>query len=203
MKKFFVIDPSAIFRAGVKSSVSGLSGIACAGEGRDVWTVLEELLTLQPELLLISLDLHAGSSDAEMLLRKPVEGKIVFFIEDSDVVRSWKGVASIRFISRNCSVQELCSLVTELCGERDSCDQSPEKRSKEDAEAGNFLSQLTPSEKAVIRLVAEGFTSREIAGKFHISVNTIENHRANMIKKLDLNGKNSLLKFAMQRRDLL
>jgi DNA-binding NarL/FixJ family response regulator len=197
MKKFFVIDPSAIFRAGVKSSVAGLPGIECAGEGKDVESMLEELLAVQPGLLLIGTE----STGAE-LLRKTGEGKIVFFIDDREAVPSWKGIASIRFISRNCSVQELCSLIAELCGERDACDR-PKEKQKEDMEAGTFLLQLTPSEKAVIRLIAEGFTSREIAGKFHISVNTIENHRANMIKKLELNGKNSLLKFAMQHRDLL
>jgi DNA-binding NarL/FixJ family response regulator len=46
--------------------------------------------------------------------------------------------------------------------------------------------RLTPREQEVMRLLAEGFTTREIARRLFISPKTVENHRANIMKKLDL-----------------
>jgi DNA-binding CsgD family transcriptional regulator len=57
---------------------------------------------------------------------------------------------------------------------------------------------MTPTEKVILKLIAEGKSSADIAGLLFISVNTVDNHRANMARKLNLEGKNSLMKFAMQ-----
>ncbi len=63
--------------------------------------------------------------------------------------------------------------------------------------------KLTATEKIVLKLIAESKTSSEIAGLLFISPNTVDNHRANVVKKLGLEGKNSLLKFAMQYKGKL
>jgi DNA-binding NarL/FixJ family response regulator len=65
-------------------------------------------------------------------------------------------------------------------------------------------SVLTPTEKVILKLVAEGKTSNEIATLLFVSPNTIENHRANINKKLKLDGgKNALLKFAFEHKNFL
>jgi two-component system, NarL family, response regulator DegU len=59
---------------------------------------------------------------------------------------------------------------------------------------------LTPTEKIILKLISEGKSSADIAGLLFVSVNTVDNHRANIARKLKLEGKNSLLKFAMQHK---
>ncbi|MBI1221163.1 MAG: response regulator [Bacteroidetes bacterium] len=61
--------------------------------------------------------------------------------------------------------------------------------------------RLTKTEKYVMRMIAEGHTSNEIAKKMRISVKTINNHRANICKKLNLKGTNSLLVYAMKNKE--
>jgi DNA-binding NarL/FixJ family response regulator len=62
------------------------------------------------------------------------------------------------------------------------------------------LQQLTPTERRVLKLIAGGQTSREIATEMGIGVRTVEHHRANICEKLDLHGYNALIKFAVQHQ---
>ena len=57
---------------------------------------------------------------------------------------------------------------------------------------------LTPREREVLKLVAEGHTNREIADYLGISVKTVENHRANLMRKLDLHDRTELARYAIK-----
>lgn len=63
--------------------------------------------------------------------------------------------------------------------------------------------RLTPTETAVLQLIADKKTSKEIADTLCISYRTVQNHRTNMCRKLELSGHNSLLHFAIDHRDEL
>lgn len=58
---------------------------------------------------------------------------------------------------------------------------------------------LTPREREVFRLAAEGLTSREIAARLFLSPRTVERHRANMMRKLDLQSQTELVRYAVCR----
>jgi DNA-binding CsgD family transcriptional regulator len=65
------------------------------------------------------------------------------------------------------------------------------------------LKLLTDKEKEVLKYISAGLTSREVADKLFVSYKTIENHRANICKKLNIHGTQSLLKFAIENKKLL
>ena len=62
------------------------------------------------------------------------------------------------------------------------------------------LEQLTPAERRILKLIAEGRTSRAIAAELGIGVRTVEHHRNNITTKLELRGSHALVKFAMQHK---
>ena len=62
------------------------------------------------------------------------------------------------------------------------------------------LEQLTPTERRVLKMIAEGLTSRAIATSMGIGVRTVEHHRNNITTKLDLRGSHALVKFAIQHQ---
>ena len=62
------------------------------------------------------------------------------------------------------------------------------------------IEKLTSTEKTILRLVANGKTSQEIAEQLFVSRKTIDNHRVNICTKLDLHGVNVLMKFAIQNK---
>ena len=73
--------------------------------------------------------------------------------------------------------------------------------------AGDMLSSnlqsLTPTEKKILRLIADGKSSKEIGDDLSIHYRTVENHRTNMCRKLSLEGANALARFALQHRTVL
>jgi DNA-binding NarL/FixJ family response regulator len=62
------------------------------------------------------------------------------------------------------------------------------------------LDQLTAREQEVLLLLARGYTYKEIAGRLHLSVKTIETHVSNVLRKLQLSNRNELTRWAAQRR---
>jgi two-component system, NarL family, response regulator NreC len=58
---------------------------------------------------------------------------------------------------------------------------------------------LTPREREVLQLAAEGKTSSEIAARLHVSHRTVENHRANLMRKLGLQNQSELVRYAVRR----
>ena len=60
-----------------------------------------------------------------------------------------------------------------------------------------LLQSLTKMERIILIAIGKQKTSKQIADEHFISVKTVENHRANIVKKLNLKGNNSLLKFAL------
>lgn len=65
------------------------------------------------------------------------------------------------------------------------------------------LNQLTSSEKNILKLLSEMKTNKEIADELHISIKTVQNHRNNICKKLDISGTHALLKFAIEHSHLI
>jgi DNA-binding CsgD family transcriptional regulator len=62
---------------------------------------------------------------------------------------------------------------------------------------------LSPSERRILRLIAENKTSKEIADALNISFRTVQAHRAHICRKLKLEGFNRLLQFAIEHKTLL
>jgi DNA-binding NarL/FixJ family response regulator len=60
------------------------------------------------------------------------------------------------------------------------------------------VGHLTPREREVARLLALGLTNREIAREFHLSVRTVESHRANLRRKLGIASRAELVRFALE-----
>ena len=75
------------------------------------------------------------------------------------------------------------------------------KRVTNNSNKTNSVEDLTPTERIVLRLIAEYKTSREIAEELSISYRTVENHRYNICQKLDVSGSNSLVKFALKHQN--
>lgn len=77
------------------------------------------------------------------------------------------------------------------------------KRASRTAKAVDGLGSLTPSERNILRLIADYKTSREIADELSVSVRTVENHRSNISAKVGVSGSHALIKFAIQNRSEL
>ena len=66
--------------------------------------------------------------------------------------------------------------------------------------ANSRRSVLTPREREVVRMVAEGHSARKIAGLLGLSVKTVEAHKFNLMRKLDIHNKAQLVTYAIQKK---
>jgi len=66
--------------------------------------------------------------------------------------------------------------------------------------AATDYERLSAREREVVKLLAEGLTLKEIATRLGLSVKTVDNHKTNMMRKLDLHDRTEVIKYAIQRK---
>jgi two-component system, NarL family, response regulator NreC len=66
--------------------------------------------------------------------------------------------------------------------------------------ANSLRSALTPREREVVKMIAEGNSAREIASLLGLSVKTVEAHRFNLMRKLDIHNRAQLVTYAIQKK---
>jgi two-component system, NarL family, response regulator NreC len=138
----------------------------------------------QPELAVMILSMHADESYVLRALRAGARGYLLKDSAEADLTRAVHVVAGGKsFFSPAVSKLLLDDYVRKL------------KRSGTD----DPYDLLTPREREVLQLVAEGKSNKDIANLLNLSVYTVESHRSNLMEKLHLNGLPELILYAVRR----
>lgn len=135
----------------------------------------------QPEIRIIALSMHCDQGIVQKMLRAGADGYLVKDSGGDEICKAVKAVAQ----GRSYLCPEVAGLVIE------NYIRNPQK-----AESGN-LDVLTSREREVLQLIAEGFTSKRIADILNLSVRTVENHRRQIMYKLNLHSVAALTKYAV------
>ncbi|MEW6210213.1 MAG: response regulator transcription factor [Acidobacteriota bacterium] len=210
----FVADDHPVFRRGLREIIEEDTGLAVVGEAPDGQAALEQIRALRPDVAV--LDIEMPNRDGFALAREMrdlgLEIGIIFltmYREESLFNRALdigvKGyllkdsaaadiVASIRAVAagKHYISPELSSYLVSRMSRAALLD-----------EAKPGLHLLTPMERRILKLISEQKTSKEIAAELFISSHTVNNHRNNICRKLDLHGSNALLRFAIEHRSEL
>ncbi len=137
-----------------------------------------------PEVKVLVLTMHADEEHIFQILRAGASGYVVKKAAPSELISAIQTVyRGDTFLSPSVSrtvVQEYIRWAEAMEGEDD-------------------YSRLTPREREVLQLIAEGHSNREMAGMLHISVKTVEGHRANLMDKLDLHSTAELTQYAIRK----
>ena len=138
----------------------------------------------RPELAVMILSMHADESYVLRALRAGARGYLLKDSAEADLTRAVHVVAGGKsFFSPAVSKLLLDDYVRKL------------KRSGTD----DPYDLLTPREREVLQLVAEGKSNKDIANLLNLSVYTVESHRSNLMEKLHLNGLPELILYAVRR----
>lgn len=151
---------------------------------RDGLSVVREMNRLKSSTAVIILTLHTGADLLFEALDLGVQGYILKGSEASDVVEAVRRVSG----GGNFLSEAVHSAL---------------QRGRPEEDVPLALSILTPVELMLVRKIAEGFTSREIAAVLNLSGRTIDNYRTSICSKLKLAGPNALLRFALSQRSSL
>ena len=142
----------------------------------------ERILEMKLPTQIIILSMHADTTMVQQLLRRGVKGYLLKDAVSAELMLAIQSVSEGKmFLSPTISDSVMTLLL------------SPE------AVAESAVDLLTPREREVLQLVAEGNTNNAIAETLHISVKTVEKHRANVMNKLGVNDLASLVREAIKQ----
>lgn len=214
MQKIIIADDHPIYRGGIKSVVEKIPFTTVIGEASDGMEAYQLIISTLPDIAIMDIEmpLLSGLDVCRKIMNEKHHTKFIlltmhkekhFFTEAME-----NGVDG--YLLKDSASQELIKCVeTVIKGKKYISPNIEFFLTEHLAQIGSVALQLiksvlTPTEKVILKLVSDGKTSNEIATLLFISPNTVENHRANINKKLKLDGgKNALLKFAFEHRNFL
>ncbi|HTF04839.1 MAG TPA: response regulator transcription factor [Bacteroidia bacterium] len=203
-----VADDHPIFRKGLIEILGGISELEIVAELSDGMQAYQSILAKRPDLAILDIEMPGltGLDICRKVMSEKSETRFIVLTmhRDKNFFNDAMNIGVMGYLLKDHAISELIKCVEQvLKGEKFV---SPGIKNLLAAAEENDLpelAQLTPTEKVILKLIAETKTSAEIAQLLFVSPNTIDNHRSNMVKKLGLEGKNSILKFAIQHKHLL
>lgn len=207
--ELIIVDDHPLFREGLKTIVSradrysvvaeagnGKEGVALGREhqpdimlvdismpGKNGIQVIRELKEATPRTRFIVISMH---SEADYIVEAFRAGAMGYLVKESAASNLIKGLDTVAkgemFLDNALSQEVVFKLLQAKTDDRDS--------------VSDPYSTLTAREQEVMRLLAEGLTSKDVAAKLFISPKTVENHRTNLMKKLGLSSTVELIRYA-------
>jgi DNA-binding NarL/FixJ family response regulator len=209
-----IADDHPLMRKGLRMSVEEDPGLKVVGEAADGEIALSLIAKLQPDMVLLDIEMPKldGLGVARELAKRGLKTQIIFLTlhSNQDLFRSAMDLGCKGYILKDSAVQEVVAGIRAVASGRPYLSsaitanllQRPEHPAGKDQP---LMSTLTPTELRIMRLIAQGKTSKEIGAELSIHYRTVENHRTSICRKLELEGEgaNALLRYALQNKNLL
>lgn len=207
--RILLADDHAVLRAGLRLLLNSQAEFEVIGEAASGMEALSLAESLQPDLILLDLSMPglAGMDALPAIHKRAPSARILILTmhDDPQYLRQALKIGAAGYVLKKAADVELLSAVRAvLRGEvyvHPSLTRSlledliPAGESRDEIDLWRGLSDR---EQEVLRLVALGYTSAEIAGKLNLSVKTIETYRARGMEKLGLSNRASLVRFALR-----
>ena len=209
--RVLLTDDHTLFRQGVRTLLSGEEDIEVVGEAADASEAVALARQLRPDLVLMDIGMAGMSSfEATRQIRKQrAETKVVFLsmYDDEDYLAESVEIGASGFILKESPADQLVTAIREV--HRGGNYLSPRLLSRlvdgfrEQGRSpvhSTRLGTLTKREREVTKLLAEGKSVKEVAANFDLSVKTIEAHKFNLMRKLNIHNKAQLVQYAIQKK---
>ena len=205
--KIFIADDHPLFLKGLKDTLSEEVDFDLLGSAINGQEALKKIIDLQPDIATLDLDmpLMNGIEVAKILLKEHKNIKIIILSmhKDPDIIRAAMALGIHGYVFKDDAVNDLVSAIKAINEGKNYISVDAAKKSFFTKDTHELIGDLTKMEKIILREIALQSTTKQIADGHFISIKTVENHRANICKKLNLTGNNSLLKFAIKASESL
>jgi DNA-binding NarL/FixJ family response regulator len=206
--KIVIADDHPLVRQGLRQAIEMEAGFKVVAEAGDGSTALELIKTHKPQIVVLDVDMPAldGFGVAHEINEQHLDVKIVFltFHAEEDYLNEALEVGAKGYLLKDTAISDVvtCLKVVIAGGSYISPTLSTYliNRAHRPTPPASSLNALSPTERHVLKLLAEYKTSKEIAAELGISPHTISTHRANIALKLNLRGSHALMKFALERK---
>jgi DNA-binding NarL/FixJ family response regulator len=209
--RILIADDHEVVRRGLAALLQSHEGWEICGEAKDGRDAVEKAKLLKPDVVILDVgmpNLNGLAATRQLLQQNPQQKVIVLTITDSDqVIREALDAGARGFVLKSDAARDLVSAVEAL--QRNRMFLTPRVN---DMVLAGFLDKgyrpahgeapklptLTPREREVIQLLAEGKSSKEVASLLNLSTKTAETHRSNIMRKLDIHSIRDLVVYAVK-----
>jgi len=209
--RVFLTDDHTLFRQGVRTLLSAEPDMEVVGEASNGSDAVAKAAETRPDVILMDIGMTGLSSfEATRQLRKNrPETKVLFLTmyDDEDYLVECMEVGAGGYVLKDTPAPLLVSAIRDV--NRGGSYLSPRMlaqlvddfrtRIKSTTRLPRFAT-LTTREKEVLKLLAEGNSVKEIASNLTLSVKTVEAHKFNLMRKLDIHNKSQLVQYAIQKK---
>ncbi|MEP6644159.1 MAG: response regulator transcription factor [Acidobacteriaceae bacterium] len=203
-----VVDDHTLFRDGLRRVLESEADIKVVGEASDASEALEQVRMLKPTVVLMDIGMPGMSSfDAARVMKKDYPNTHVMFLtmyEDEEYLLQCLDVGAAGYLLKDSPAPRLIGAVRDVHAGRKYL--SPQVLGKlvddfrsRSAQAGQKTA-LTPREREVIKMLAEGHSVKTVAALLGLSIKTVEAHKFNLMRKLDIHNKAQLVTYAIQKK---
>ena len=195
-------DDHSLMRRSLRMLLDGEDGVEVIAEANDLAGATRHVLDHEPHVLVLDLSMPGGSSSeaiSRLRERTPDTNIVVMTMEENPVFAQRAFAAgAVGFVAKDLADRELTQAVRAAAHGEEFV--SPRIATRLDALHRSLTDDaLSPREVEVLRLIALGHTSTEIARKLHLSPRTVETHRADVHRKLGHATRAELVRYALRR----
>lgn len=204
--KILIVDDHALLREGVRALLSLHEDIEIVGEASEGREAIKKTLELKPDVVLIDISMPGmdGLEATRIIRRKSPETKVLVLTQhdNKEYILSAIKAGTSGYVPKRALATELISAIRAV--QQGNSFLYP---SAATALIEHYRHQveeepydcLTGREREILKLIAEGCTSREISSKLNISLKTVQGHRMRLMGKLDLHNHTELVKYAVRK----
>ncbi len=203
--RIVLADDHTIVRAGLCKLLESMPAFQVVGQADDGRKVLELAEQLQPDLVLMDLSMPGLTGlEATARLRKAwpkMRVVILSMHQNQEYVRQALRNGAVAYLLKDAAPQELeQALHAVLRGETYLSPAIAKNASATGTplQASPPIEQLTPRQTEVLRMVAQGFSSKDIARELDLSVKTVDTHRTSLMNQLDIHEVTGLVRYAIR-----
>ena len=206
--RILIADDHEVARRGIRSLLEDHDGWEVCGEAKDGREAVDFATQLQPDILLLDIgmpNLNGLDAARQILAASPDARILILTIHDAEqVVREVLAAGARGFVLKSDAGRDLISAVEALQNRRTFFTPKVAQmmldgylRPHEESDS-SAQTVLTPREREVLQLVAEGKSTKEVASILKLSVKTAETHRTNLMRKLNLHSVADLTLYAVR-----
>jgi DNA-binding NarL/FixJ family response regulator len=212
--RLLIADDHPLLRAGLRQVIATDPHLQIVAEAADGATALELLTAHQPDVAVLDIEMPnlTGFALLRALRAQRLTTAVVFLTmyHDEEMFNEALDLGALGYVLKDSATTDITRAIRAVAVGQPYISPAISSYLFNRATRATTLMQqlpqlsdLTPTERRVLKLIAENMTSKEIAAKLFISYRTVENHRANICQKLNLKGSHSLLKFAFDHKSEL
>jgi DNA-binding NarL/FixJ family response regulator len=209
--RVLLTDDHTLFRHGIRTLLAAESDMEVIGESGNAMDAVALTQQVKPDVVLMDIGMPGMSSfEATRLIRKErPDTKVVFLsmYDDDDYLAECVDMGASGYVLKDSPAEQLVAAIREVS--RGGSYLSPRllTRLVDDLRMQNRgaarqprFGTLTKREREILKMLAEGKSVKEIASSFELSVKTVEAHKFNLMRKLDIHNKAQLVHYAIQKK---